>query len=336
MVLGEYAVLDGAECLVWAVDRRVEVRATGLASGLEVVAPGVGVEDARAEMDGEGRVRWLDTSVRGPMRMVSAAVAAVANHLASHGAALPGARLHIDTAGLLAPEIGDKLGLGSSAAVVAATSAALLVLAGQEPGDACRRHVFDCAARAHNAAQGKVGSGADIAASTFGGALRYRAGVAPGASLRVPDGLHWWAVWSGRPASTPAMVAQVRELARTAPSTYDGLITELSITSARGCDAFVAGEVVDLLAAIEAYDNGLARLGAAAGVDIVSIDHQRIGDVVRAEGGVYKPSGAGGGDLGMAFSADERTHMAVGAALARAGWTTVPLAADTYGLRWQT
>jgi phosphomevalonate kinase len=270
------------------------------------------------------------------MRMVSAAAAAVAGHLAGHGAALPGARLHIDTAALSAPEIRDKLGLGSSAAVVAATSAALLALAGLEPGDACRRRVFDCAVRAHNAAQGKVGSGADIAASTFGGALRYRTGVAPGASLRVPDGLHWWAVWSGQPASTPAMVAPVRELARAAPSAYGELIAELSLTSARGCDAFVSGEVVELLAAIDAFHNGLVRLGAAAGVDIVSMDHQRIGDVVRAEGGVYKPSGAGGGDLGMAFSADERTHTAVGAALARAGWTTVPLAVDTYGLRWQT
>ena len=47
------------------------------------------------------------------------------------------------------------------------------------------------------------------------------------------------------------------------------------------------------------YGEALLRLGVAAGVDIWSAEHRRIAAVVRAAGGVYKPSGAGGAVVGV-------------------------------------
>jgi phosphomevalonate kinase len=343
IVLGEYAVLEGAESLVWAVDRRARVVArTTEEAGLVVVAPEIGVERAEADIDGFGTVRWrpgLDGDTRFRLRMVGAAVAGSAHELAGEQRELPSVHLRIDSSAFLAAGVGEKLGVGSSAAVMTALTGALLALGGIDVGSvAGRRRVFERVLTTHHQAQGDVGSGVDVAASTFGGVLRYRRGPSPAetatpARIEPFDGLHWAAVWSGRAAYTTSMVTMVRTFAHQNPAAFDELIDDLGDTSTRGCDAFAAGDVGAFLDAVGEYDDGLARLGAAAGVDIVSRDHQRIGSVVRAEGGVYKPSGAGGGDLGIAFSPQETVHDAIVAALARGGCATVDLAVDEHGLR---
>jgi phosphomevalonate kinase len=338
IVLGEYAVLEGADSLVWSVDRRVVVRVrTSDEPGLVVEAPDIGIDRAVADFDGSATVRWRTGLDVERLHMVGAAVAGALHELGAGG--LPDVHVHIDTSALVSPEIGDKLGVGSSAAVVTALTGALLAIAGREvEDDSGRRRVFERALGAHNAAQGNVGSGIDVAASVFGGALRYRRGATLEETptperMALPAGLHWLAVWSGRAAYTPSMVTMVQEFAREEAGSYGDLMKELSITSARGCDAFVASDVPGFIEVVRDYGEGLARLGAASGVDIVSVDHQRIGSVVRAEGGVYKPSGAGGGDLGIALAGDGPTLDAVAAALGRAGVTTVPLAVDEHGLR---
>ncbi len=340
ILLGEYAVLDGADALVWAVHRRARVvaRVTG-AGGLTVDAPDIDVAGARADLDRDGTVCWrgLDAGAERRLGMVAAAVTGAVRLLASRERELPGLELRIDTAAFFAG--GDKLGVGSSAAVVTALTGALLAAGGLDIEDpAGRRRVFEVALASHNRAQGHVGSGIDVAASTFGGALRYRVGSAlagpPTPVARAPPGgLRWVAVWTGRARATPSMVADVRRFARDHPATYRAYIAELAATSAGGCDAFAAGDLDAFLAAARDYDRGLARLGAAAGVDIVSVDHQRIGSIVRAEGGVYKPSGAGGGDVGIAFTKEAAGHHKVAAALERGGCTTVDLAVDQHGLR---
>ena len=145
IVAGEYAVLDGAPALVVAVDRRAVAR----------IQPGP--------------------------RGSSPFLAAVADEVAARGGdgaralsiAVDSRAFYVDTgAGPL------KLGLGSSAAVtVAATALAL-----GEPLD--RARVFDIAAAAHARAQGARGargSGADIAAAVYGGAIAYTtSSVTPG------------------------------------------------------------------------------------------------------------------------------------------------------------
>ena len=59
---------------------------------------------------------------------------------------------------------------------------------------------------------------------------------------------------------------------------------------------------------IVVYDEGsgkysieLKNLGEMSGIPIVSEIHQTISEIVSDGGGTYKPSGAGGGDLGIAF-----------------------------------
>ena len=122
----------------------------------------------------------------------------------------------------LAPELdlsslhqdGEKLGLGSSAAALVATLGARAAMRGEDlAADAVRRGIFLDAKRAHAQAQGG-GSGVDIAASTYGGALFYsmnREADPFSRKTMLPAGLALRVFWSGRSARTSELVAKVRE-----------------------------------------------------------------------------------------------------------------------------
>ena len=43
-------------------------------------------------------------------------------------------------------------------------------------------------------------------------------------------------------------------------------------------------------------------LGKTSGMPIISAIHQQIATLIRQAGGAYKPSGAGSGDIGIAFA----------------------------------
>jgi phosphomevalonate kinase len=171
MLTGEYAVLDGGAAVVIAVDRRV--RAT---VGPAPVALSEFLAAAAEELG----------------REVGAEAAAAL------------ARVTVDSEALR--QDGHKLGLGSSAAATVAAVAAALHAVGAFD----RAHVGRLAAAAHAAAQGRrgaAGSGAAIAASTWGGAIVFtRGAVAP---IALPAGLALDAAWTGAPADTATLVAAV-------------------------------------------------------------------------------------------------------------------------------
>ncbi|MEO1172143.1 MAG: hypothetical protein AAFX94_08835, partial [Myxococcota bacterium] len=177
ILLGEYAVLFGAPALVTAVERRARVTLEP-AEHFRLSALGL---DVRAEYANELRIADPRLSL----------VAAVFDEVLGEGG-LPAVAVAVDTEEFYLD--GDKLGLGSSAAVAVALADALRRSQGQTSPPSQR---FRDAYRAHRRAQGGVGSGVDIAASAFGGVLAYRA-PAPGEDtprdvkrLVWPDALHW-------------------------------------------------------------------------------------------------------------------------------------------------
>ncbi|MCS6914633.1 MAG: hypothetical protein RMK29_11855 [Myxococcales bacterium] len=133
LLIGEYAVLDGAPAAVAAVDRY----ATAMLRPAEPSSPYVraAIEEARAEL------RQL-------------------------GVALPEGVPMVDTSAFLGG--GHKLGIGSSAATTVAAVGALFAGAGLDPA-MWREAIHRAAAAAHAAAQGERGSGADVLAATMGG-----------------------------------------------------------------------------------------------------------------------------------------------------------------------
>jgi phosphomevalonate kinase len=194
---------------------------------------------------------------------------------------------------------GQKLGLGSSAAILAASLAALELerdpaLSISELG----ARVLGRARRAHESAQGG-GSGIDVFASVLGGTFRFELGPS-GPSARpvtLPAGIVFEAFWSGSAASTPRLLAEVRGLAEREPDAHDRLMGDQSTASRRAAEAVERGDAGELVAALDAQGRALAALGDAAGAPIVPEAVRELAALAREAGAAVLPAGAGGGDI---------------------------------------
>jgi phosphomevalonate kinase len=307
ILAGEYAVLHGAPAIAVAVDRDV------------IAKEGPGLE--------------------------SPFVAAARAHATAAGAATLG-EVHVDSSALY--QGGHKLGLGSSAAVTAAV-VGLAFARGRRPlgesGSAAlgapgfagwaRRALFDVAEAAHAEAQGTRGSGIDIACSVFGGALRFQRhhGAITIAPVTLPPGVLLTFLWAGRPASTPEFIEKIKALAESDRDAHDAAISRLVGYAHAFAAAITDGDAAALISAADHYGLAMAALGDAAGCPIVTEEHARLADLARRHGGAGKPSGAGGGDLGVAFTIGEEATRALRDDARAAGLTLLSLCAPAPGLR---
>lgn len=197
-----------------------------------------------------------------------------------------------DASALRTEDGARKLGLGSSAAILVASLAA--VDRGDDAGLAAR--VFPIALEAHRRAQ-HGGSGVDVASSAFGGLVvcRLRASLEV-AQLTPPHGLVIEIFASALESSTPGMLARVRALASRDPATHRACLDRAAHGAAAAANAT---EVRAFLEALGEQHAALQTLGRAAGCDIVPEDHAALRALALKEHARFGPSGAGGGDVSI-------------------------------------
>jgi phosphomevalonate kinase len=205
---------------------------------------------------------------------------------------------------------GAKLGLGSSAAAAAAAAGLAFAQHDQELiSPAARDRVFDAAFRGHRDIAPQ-GSGADVAASVYGGFLRFRrvgdsAEVAP---IAWPSGLRLRVVWTGQEARTSTFLARAAELAAARPTQYRRLMDGLASEAERFIASLAAADVPAVLRSTAAYGQAMGALGEAADIPVVNDTLRKVADMAEQAGGAAKPSGAGGGDVAIAIFPDELTE----------------------------
>jgi phosphomevalonate kinase len=115
----------------------------------------------------------------------------------------------------------------------------------------------------------------------------------------------------------------VHDFAADNPAQYTEDLAQLT-RLARNAQAALADRTV-FLRLVDDYFTALADLDAHAGAGIVTERHRQLRAVAAREGGVFKTSGAGGGDVGLAFSASGEPAERLGRALSDAGASVVAL-----------
>jgi phosphomevalonate kinase len=296
LVTGEYAVLDGAQAVIMAVNRRA--RAT-LADAPQELSPFLAaVRDLCGEPD-------------------------------------RAARVVVDT-GALASDNGPKLGLGSSAAAtVAAVACAIGAGDRARVHDiAHRAHALAQAPRGARGSGADVA--ASVHGGVLVVRRDLQAGDdAPLAvqPARWPRGFAFVTAWTGAPADTPALVARVRALRADRPRDYDAIAARIAGASARLVDAIGdAGGAARAVDAIRDGGDAVAELGRAAGVALWTDAHTRIAAIAEPAGAAVKPTGAGGGDIALIVLSTPDSAASLRAELAAAGIPTLSLDVDPDGV----
>lgn len=330
ILCGEYAVLCGAPAIAVAVDVRARVRVSHGAGGCRMSIAGGGQWPF---VWGEGgQPRWREPGPGQQGRVLEA----VAATLAARGLALPAhADLVLDTRDFtVAAAHGDrvKLGLGSSAALTVALTAALLAhAAGSRPAPA---EIFAAALAAHRHFQDGGGSGVDVAVAVHGGVTMLTP-AAPAPEVRSvawPAGLAWLAAWSGRSASTTALLARFNAFRESDPTRFGRQMTLLADLARATAVAWAAGEVPRILRCLADYDDALRAFDDGARIGIYTPEHERLARSAESAGAVYKISGAGGGDFGIAFADSPGVIERLAAACAQQGVMTLSCSADVPGV----
>lgn len=320
-LLGEYAVLDGAPAVLAAVDRRVGVTIDRASNDhWHIHAPDIGIDALQLGADG-GIPHNLDPQLRARLGLYDTVRTTVARHIR-----LPAEPLAINIDSQAFSANGHKLGLGSSAAVAAALTAALVRAAGQTlNNDTLCRHAI----AAHRQAQNGSGSGADVATTIYGGVIEYQADTVQ-ATLNWPADITGMAVVTGDGASTPNLVARVRAYAQHDPTGYAADVGTLQSLAEQAGTALADADAFLELA--RAYFEALRTLDQHARAGIVLPRHLELAALAARNGGVFKTTGAGGGDLGLAFARRGEPTQRLADALAAAGARIVPLRFDAPGL----
>jgi mevalonate kinase len=306
-LLGEYAVLDGCPAVVAAIDRHIEVRLQRepRARRVQISSPECGTVEFPPAQPPE---------IDGPWRFVIAAFRAALSRRPKLGRF--GGSLTL-TSSMTNPG-GAKIGLGSSAAVTVATAAALLFAAGRSIG---RDELFATALAAHRVAQDGLGSGADVAASVYGGVIRFEPrGAAPPvvSPLALPPHARLLVAWSGESASTTRLVRRYLN-ARNGFAASRAAFVAATRAQVESFERALAQGVLSE-AAINGNGAALEQLGEQLGLPVVTPRLALLVALARAHGAGAKTSGAGSGDCGIAL-----THDAAAAERIRSAWRAAAL-----------
>ncbi|MGB5510990.1 MAG: hypothetical protein WBM87_04695 [Woeseiaceae bacterium] len=273
VLCGEYAVLDGAPAVCMALNRRARVTVSPCAGDwMRVSAPGYTAVEGLLRVTG-GDIEW--TQGASEFTLVDAA-------LRTPGA-LPErvVSIELDSDAFRDRASNEKIGIGSSAAL---TVALLAALRGTED-------VFVDARDAHRQLQQGAGSGVDIATSVHGGLLEYRMAAAEVTALQWPAGLKYRLVWSGIAANTRTKLAQLDSTAESGARTD---LRQAAIAMAKAWSS-----ATRVLSEYPAYIESLRRFSVDHGLGIFDAGHDELCREAAAADLVYKPCGAGGGDVGI-------------------------------------
>ena len=349
-IAGEYAVVEpGHQAVLVAVDRFITVRITQAEDGGSAGPTGhisstlyeaQSLTWYRRPEDGVVMVdKQFDDYVVSAIRMVEQMV---------REAGGPLRYFDLDVSSELDDGCGRKFGLGSSSAVTVATVRAVARFYGLVLDDMA---VYKLALLATDAVQ-PIGSGGDIAASSFTGWVAYTSpdrawlhqvsgapgtGNSPGGSAglselvrmdwpllsirRLPaPGLRLSVGWTGSPASTPRLVADVQAHTRGAQdAAYTAFLRESEACLSALTLALREDDGGEIGLRIQEGRRLLSGLSRTSGITIETPQLRRLVEIAQEHGAVAKSSGAGGGDCGIALCPPGTDMAAMHAAWESAG-----------------
>lgn len=309
LILGEYAVLEGYPAIVQAMDKRAHITINA-SSGYSLTAPPLANENLAFNFDRDNLFQWEQADTQQHLPFVAPLMQALGDWKSGLDHSVSPWSLTLDTQAFFAGNdlgtgVGQKIGLGSSAALTVALAAAWFQH--RHPGQHFdQQRWLPILVQLHRDLQDGRGSGVDIAASLYGGMVEYHTSEnnCTARQHSWPDDLECAWIWMGESASTRFFLRQVNDFKVTQKGHYQSLMKALGELAQAGCNALNNQSASDFLDTIKEYGYAMQRLGNAANAPVYTDAHRRLSQLAERHHIAFKPSGAGGGDIAIAASLD--------------------------------
>jgi phosphomevalonate kinase len=313
VLCGEYAVLAGATAIAVAVDRRARVIVQqGNAETRYVRILGDAEREIAFRLDAEGNIEWPAGERVTLLDSVCGTIGGLPHSVIG---------LTLDTREFFDCSSGLKYGFGSSAALMTALMQALGHVDGEM--EVTVGQAFDT----HKEWQGGKGSGVDIATSMLGGLLEFRSGdKALCRPLHWPAGLEWMVVWSGQPASTGEQIGKF-DNTHVNDATTRRLLAQAEVAA----QSWKAGDAARVLLELKSYTQALMQFSKVRQLGIFEAGHEQLCSMADDMGILYKPCGAGGGDVGAAFAMEVANLDRFASAVKDAGFHVMNVSRESRG-----
>ncbi len=300
VISGEYAVLDGAPAIVSTSNQKVNIRIQKSdlrhnlysTSALESIFP--------FNIDNDFNILWLE---RDP---------GVFGLLLQHAFNILKPKLkeklyiEVDSSEFFKTTkdgIVHKLGVGSSAAVSVGITKALSqyqeILSSPET-------LLTQAHLIHQTLQGEQGSGIDVMCSFVNqGVIECNKDSVKNHTwsiLNWPNGLYLKVVTTGQGASTKKLVANYQRSWDLYPKELKIVFDQLLEITKNLSTAWRAEDVDLIIDLLSSYDGYIKKIDKIGNIGIYTQMHMDLQNIASRHNIFYKPSGAGGGDIGLAFS----------------------------------
>ena len=301
MLAGEYVVVAaGAPAIATAVDLRLSVRCERGGQGWRVNSRGLGLVEAPV-----AEIPLLEV---------------VVERFAPVGAS---GALSIESALGVGPE---KPGLGSSAALVVAASAAVRrEFGGDTPS---LEELIAC----HRAGQGG-GSGYDVATSLLGGVCLFqsRGGEFSARAVQWPEGLAARVLHFGAGVSSAGQLHKLRSAMERDPQAV-GLALDEQCAAAVAVAAGLTGGGAELLSLLAHHERTLIGLDRAAGLGIENPSYRGVVERLGSGPAIVRTAGAGAGDSAWILAPSDEDLEPALASLTDAGYGLLDLSVGGRGL----
>lgn len=224
--------------------------------------------------------------------------------------------IQMDTSGFFSD--GNKLGLGSSAGVLVSLYAAIATCLGHTMST---QDLFEIYRASRN-----NGSGVDVLTSYYGGIIKFEQQTAQ--SVELPKGLYFDFYAVGYSTNTTTMVERFRQK-------FDKLPVSLQqrfISTACKVSASISN-ATNFFYALEQFIEVYRELATESKMSIWSELHESMFELASKVGALYKPSGAGDGDIGVAVSTDPQCLAQLRRSASNLPVTSLDLQRDSNGVR---
>ncbi|MEM7826636.1 MAG: phosphomevalonate kinase [Candidatus Aenigmatarchaeota archaeon] len=356
-ISGEWSILElGNQGMIAAINKRVHSIIETNDKGIVISIEDFNINNLKCRFDGRNLIFYEDVEpIKDKISFIKKSIEVALRFLKDNKIKLKpfkictwGEKTNIKINGKL-----KKVGFGGSAAATVAVIGSVLAFHGYE---AKREEIYKLATIAHYFAQGKVGSGFDVAASTYGGLFVYKRFDPewltkkikskesikkivkekwPGfyfERLEIPRDLILLIGWTRESASTSEMIKQMEEFKRNNPNVYNKLIKKIANIATNAIDAFKKGDRKEFLELLKENEKGLADLGKAAGINIETPELKKLCELANMQGAAGKLSGAGGGDCGIAICFNKNIKEKVENAWKKGGIYIIDADIDNIGL----